>query len=81
VLIILVTVFCLARHLLTEAGALLAEVETNASIPALGVFVFVICRVWIIIVLRGAGTAKCTRAIDVRSRHNGALDPRTRVRK
>jgi len=43
---ILFTALCLARHLLPEAAALLAEIETNAAILSLSVVIFVTSRVW-----------------------------------
>ena len=46
-LMVLVTVLCLAGHLLPEAAALFLAMETDAAILALTVFVFVPYRVWV----------------------------------
>ena len=44
-LIVIVTALCLARDLLPEKAALLAGIETDAAILALGVFAFITLRV------------------------------------
>lgn len=45
-LVVLITaLLCLGQHLLPEPAALLGAVEADASLLALGVFLFVSCRV------------------------------------
>jgi hypothetical protein len=46
-LIILIATLCLTRDLLPGAVALLADIEPDATILALSVFVFLACRVWL----------------------------------
>jgi hypothetical protein len=58
VLIILVSVlFCVARNLVPEAAALLAGIETNAVILAVGIFIFIIFRVWAVARAASIGAA------------------------
>ena len=47
VMVLLSILFCLALSFVPEAPALLAEIETDAAILSVAVFIIIILRVWL----------------------------------
>jgi len=45
--ILLMILFCLLQTSLPAAAQLVASLETQAIVPALGVFAFLSCRLWL----------------------------------